>query len=478
MRKEYRSFILIIILFLLISLAYSMIVPVFNAPDEPFHFEYIRFLAKNKRLPNQKSKERSIGTEGFKPPLYYMVNAVFLSILSRDKASDIQLHNYRDIAGFFRNPYQGFRSDIYPPLNPDYIKWRQGTDRNMFLTTQADQFPFAGSIRVIHLLRILSVLLGALTILFIFKIAQAILPDHPNLALLAASICAFNPQFDFLSGSLNNDNLVILLATVSIWLLSRLIFSEPDHKKGIILFLGVFMGLGFLTKFNLSGVLLVVLAGIIYHSWVAGENRFRRLCMNLFLFLGPFICITGWYFIRNVLIYGINDPLGWRLQAIQNPGLAMPAHIRGMFFRKIFLQRLFTSFWGQFDWLTISLPHWTYWIYGIISVTGIVGLVIALTSKGDQKRFKICILFYLAILIISMACLIILNLTFLSAQARLIFPAISGICIFIALGMDWLGRHLARWTRIKGVVLIYGFIGMLILLDIYTLLWVIYPVYR
>ncbi|MGA1791111.1 MAG: hypothetical protein ACMUIM_06475, partial [bacterium] len=211
MTKQSRSFILIIILFLLISLAYSMVVPVFNAPDEPFHFEYIRFLAKNKRLPNQKIEERSISTEGFNPPLYYLVNAVFLGLLSGDKASDIQLHTYRDIAGFFQNPYKGFRSDIYPPLNPDYIKWRQGTERNMFLTTRADQFPYAGSIRVIHLLRILSVLMGALTILFIFKIAQAILPDHPNLALLAVSICAFNPQFNFLSGSLNNDNLVILL---------------------------------------------------------------------------------------------------------------------------------------------------------------------------------------------------------------------------------------------------------------------------
>jgi flagellar basal body-associated protein FliL len=476
--KQSRSFILIIILFLLISLAYSMIVPVFNAPDEPFHFEYIRFLAKNKRLPNQKIEERSISTEGFNPPLYYLVNSVFLSLLSGDKASDIQLHNYRDIAGFFRNPYKRFRSDIYPPLNPYYIKWRQGSDRNMFLTTQADQFPFAGSIRVIHLLRVLSIFLAALTILFIFKIAQAILPDHPYLALLAVSVCAFNPQFNFLSGSLNNDNLVILLATIAIWLLTRLIFSEPDHEKGIILLLGVFIGLGFLTKFNLSGVLLVVLAGIIYHSWVAGENRFRRLCMNLSLFLGPLICITGWYFVRNVLIYGINDPLGWQLQAIQNPGLVMPAHIRGMFFRKVFFQRIFTSFWGQFDWLTISLPHWTYWIYGIISMTGILGLVIALGGKGHHKRFKICILLYLAIFILSLAGLIILNLTFLSAQARLIFPAISGICILIALGMDWIGRHLAGWTRIKGIILIYAFIGMLVLMDIYTLIRVIYPVYR
>ena len=156
----------------------------------------------------------------------------------------------------------------------------------------------------------------------------------------------------------------------------------------------------------------------------------------------------------------------------------MPTRIRGLFFRKVFFQRLFTSFWGQFDWLTISLPHWAYWIYGIISVTGILGLVIALGRKSHQKGFKICILFYLAILIISMAGLIILNLTFLSAQARLIFPAISGICIFIALGIDWIGKHLSRWIRIKGIILIYGFVGMLILLNIYTLFCVIYPVYR
>jgi len=473
-----RQFICVMILFLIISLAYSMVIPAFNAPDEPFHFEYIQFLALNRHLPNQTIEERSISTEGFNPPLYYMINALTLSLISKNKASDIQIHSYQDIVDFHRFPYQGFRSNIYPPLNPNYIKWGRGKDRNMFLTTQEDRFPFSGRIRIIHLLRIMSVLMGALTILLIFKTAQNLLPENPNLALLATSICAFNPQFNFLSGSINNDNLVILFATLSICLLTKFMLSEDGKTKWTVVWIGFFIGLGLITKLNIASIAVISMIGIIDVSLAERKRKFKNLIIHFILFFVPIAITSGWYFVRNVGIYGINDPLGWRLQAIQNPGLLMPDRIRSMFFKKIFFQRLFTSFWGQFDWLTIHLPNWGYWIYGLISVMGILGLFLFLLRRKYSRRIKICILLYLGAFLMALGNLILMNFTFISAQARLIFPVLVCIGIFIGMGIASVFEYLSGRLKMKWPIAEFLFMAFLIALDVYALFWVIYPVYR
>jgi len=441
-------------------------------------FEYIQFLAKNKSLPNQTIENKSISTEGFNPPLYYFIKAIFLSFLSQNKAADIKIHNHQDIAHFYNDPSKGFRPEIYPPLNSNYVKWRQGKDKNMFLTTKEDKFPFSGSVRVLHLLRLISVFLGCLTIIFIFKTIHIIFPNNKNLSLLAASLCAFNPQFNFLSGSLNNDNLVVLWATLAIWLLTKLMLNEYKDQKKVMIFLGLCIGFGFITKVNLSGIALIVVMGIIYKSLAERQKKFKHLFRNLLLFIGSIGIISGWYFVRNVYMYGWNDPLGWRLQAIQNPSLILPAQYRGVFFKNIFFQRLFISFWGLFDWLTISLPRWAYWIYGLISLIGIVGLSVAFWEKDHSKRIKMCFLLYLVAIFVTIANLVILNFTFLSAQARLIFPVMLCICMFMALGIDSAIQYVAGRFKMKANILVYGFIMLLISLDLYALVLVIYPIYR
>jgi len=478
MKKSYTQLLLILTLFLILATAYSFVVPVFNAPDEPFHFEYIHFLARNGRLPDQTSEDHAISTEGFNPPMYYLLNAPFLHLLSRDNAADIRIHSHQDIVNFFQNPYRGFRDDIFPPLNPHYIKWRRGSERNMFLTTPEDRFPFSGSIRVIHLLRIISVLLGAMTILFIYKTAHLLLPESQWFAALTAALCAFNPQFNFLSGSLTNDNLVILFSTVSIFLLTRLILAEQGIQRGTVALLGTSIGMGLISKVNISGVVLMAMIGIIYRALTTKGQRIRNLLISLLLFLGPIVCIAGWFFVRNISIYGLSDPFGWHLQAIQNPGLVLPAQWRGMFFRRIFFQRLFTSFWGQFDWLTILLPVWAYVIYGIVSLTAIWGFLAFLLGRNLRRGTKTCILLYLGIILVSLANLIYLNFTFESSQSRLLFPAMTGFCILMALGIAFLLWRLSCFIKIKMPLVIAAFILFLMGLDIYTLFRIIYPIYR
>lgn len=482
MNKKNWRVIIIIVLFVAISLAYSIIIPVFNAPDEPFHFEYIRYLAKTKSLPNQAREKEAISTEGFNPPLYYFINAIFLNLFSKDNASDIRINNFKDIARFYRNPSSRFRQEIYPPLNPNYVKWGRGRDKNMFLVTEEDRFPFSGSIAVIHLLRIIAILFGAFTVFFTFKTAQLLLPQNEDMAIIAVSLCALIPQFNFLSGSLNNDNLVILFSALSIWLLTKYILFEHDRQRIMVTFLGIFTGLGLITKRNICAVLPAIVIGITYKSLAGGTDTFKKrvkdLVINLCLFSMPIAAIAGWFSVRNIIIYGIKDPLGWGLRGIQNPGLLMQDKFRGLFFKKVFFKRLFTSFWGLFDWLTIPLPKWAYFIYGIISLSGILGLFVAFIKKGVHTKIKICSILYLVIISVAIANLIILNFTFISAQARLILPAITCFCIFFAMGIDSTIKYIAGLIKIKTDIFVNAFIIILLGLNLYALIFIIYPVYH
>lgn len=468
----HRDIALVLVMFIICSGIYSFVLPIFNAPDEPFHFEYIRFLSENKRLPDQTEKEMLISTEAFNPPLYYIVNAFFLSVLSTDNASDIGIHSYQELTRFYEKPYEGFRNSIYPPLNPNYKKFGWGREKNMFLTTEQDWFPFSGSIRVIHLLRIISVIFGALTIFFTYKTARIITPDSTNIALLSASLCAFNPQFNFLSGSLNNDNLVILFATISIWLLTKFLLEE-NHSSKLMITMGISLGLGLITKVNIAFLILLCIICIILNYMRGKEKDLSGLVWNIGYLIVPILIISGWFFVRNIYLYGLDDPLGWRLRAIQNPELVLNAQNRIRFFQQLFFQQLFTSFWGRFDWLTIPLPYWAYWIYAIISMIGVFGITLGL----KKERLRTITLFYLIAILMAIISLVVLNLNFSSAQARLIFTVIAPLCLFISMGFNNIVESLGFMGKNAKISLWY-FILMLLGLNIYTLIMVIYPVYR
>ncbi|MEW6379804.1 MAG: glycosyltransferase family 39 protein [bacterium] len=477
---------LIIMLFILLALAYSLVVPIFNAPDEPFHFEYIRFLAMQKKLPNQTVKDLSITTEGFNPPLYYLIGAGALGLLSGNRASDIGIHNEQDLAQFYYYPEAGFSERIYPPLNPGYIKWgKGGRERNMFLTTSQDRFPFSGSIRVIHLLRLISVLIGALTVLFILKTAEILFPDHKSIALLSACLCAFNPQFTFLSGALNNDNLVTMFSAISLYLLTGLVLSERDNPRRLTA-LGAAIGLGLISKVNISFLVVISIIGVIYQTIASDPSRkLVRVIRNLALLLIPMAIISGWYFVRGVSLFGVDDPLGWKLQAIQNPDLVMPARIRTQFLTRAFAPMLFTSFWGQFDWLTIKLPLWIYGIYGLISLAGLAGVAFFLASGIRRKlwrereiRVTVCLELFLAAILLAVTNLVILNWNFIAAQGRLIFPVMAPLCIFMAMGVSSGLNSISRLLRVRQELVTYAFLVLLIGLNLYSLIGIIYPVYR
>ena len=94
-------------------------------------------------------------------------------------------------------------------------------NKNLVIHTEREAFPWRGTALAVHLIRFLSVLLGASAVYLTYLLALEVAPRRSDLALTAAALVAFNPMFLFISGSVNNDNLIVPLATLILWLVVR-----------------------------------------------------------------------------------------------------------------------------------------------------------------------------------------------------------------------------------------------------------------
>jgi len=470
--RPWRSAALPVLGFTLLALGHAAIVPVFAAPDEPFHFAYVRHLARHGTLPDQTDPAGRVGPEGMGPPLYYAVLALGLRVLDPDLGAGLVVHDQADVARFVARPEAGMPAGPRPALNPAYVKWRRGDEPNMFLRMAEDRFPWSGPARTVHWLRLLSVLCGAVTVWLVHRTARVVWPERADLAGLATALVAFDPQLAFLAGSINNDNGVIVLSAAALLLLTRqLVLPEPPKREQWGL--GVLIGAALLCKTN-AAFLVPLAAGVLaWRSRTAGGwPAFARGAARVG---APVVALAGWFVVRGALLYGPADPLGFGLRAEQNPDLVLPPALRGAFLTEVFPARLFQSWWGLFDWVSLPMPEPLYLFYGVLTGLGVAGAIVRHASGDAGERERPAVVLYAAALVLALGGLLYLNLTFHSAQARLLFPVLPGVAIGLAGGLDTALRSALgeRGAAVAGAVLIGG----LAVLSAAVLVFVLAPVY-
>ena len=177
--------------FLGIAGVFAWLVPPFEAPDEPAHFDYANFVARNRALPNQFDERRRVSGEGHQPPLYYLAASLVVRALDRNAA--VEVHVVSNPAHAWNS---GVRSDV------PYFQH----DGQSAFPTVADRRAFYG-------LRMLSIAMGLGTLLALDRMSHLAVRD-PRGRLLALLFAATLPQFLFITASINNDNLANLLAAL------------------------------------------------------------------------------------------------------------------------------------------------------------------------------------------------------------------------------------------------------------------------
>ena len=202
----------IVALFVILATWVSLIVPIFEAPDESAHYLQADFIARTWQLPTLDYTNPH--DEYHQPPLYYWLNAIWINV-----------------AGL-PNPDPFLQANPAAAISDTASFGNKNAYRHNFM---AEAWPWRGAVLAVHLGRFTSIVLAALTVWFAYKIGGQVFPQQSSLALFITALVALNPQFIFISASLNNDNLATLLVTVSIWFALRLALQASLTWSDVII---------------------------------------------------------------------------------------------------------------------------------------------------------------------------------------------------------------------------------------------------
>lgn len=425
--------ILILAVFVVLGVVYSLVTPVFEAPDEIQHFFYAAHLADGNGLPRQDPAHPALwAQEGSQPPLYYALAALLIAPVDTADAEAL----------LWENPHAA----LGDPLRL--------SNKNHIVHTDREAWPYRNTALAIHLVRGLTVLLGAATVLFVYLLGRALLPAAPRLALAAAALTAFTPQFVFISSSASNDSLIILLSTITAWWTVRLArrpASRPgtphrhpergngaDFRGGLsdYALLGLVLGAAALTK--LSGIALWVLAGGVLGVIGLRRGALRHTFGGLSVTFAVALAVAGWWYWRNWRLYGDLTGLSAMLAIVG--GWPHPLGWRDLIGQ---FQGLRISYWALFGWFNIPLPDWVYRVWDGMTLLALLGL--PLLWRRDERevapRDRIWLLVPLAWFAVLLASLVRWTLLTPGMQGRLLYPAAWAINLLLVLG--W-----SRWAEL------------------------------
>jgi len=437
---------IILAVYLLLATAYSIASPIFETPDEINHVYFIKHLAETHRLPvletGEKEEGQAIyGQEGGQPPLYYAIGATIVSGLARDEGRPAS------------NPH----ANIGAP--------RQPGNKNVFIHGPNETWPWRGMTLVVHWLRFFSILLGAGTVFFVWKIVRGLFPEQEALALAAAAFVAFLPQFLFISAAVTNDNLIIFLSAFILWLILWLFGRDfrraPDWPEALLL--GMFLGFAALSK--LSGLYLWGLAGLVYVIHMQTRQAWREALPSALLTgLTAFAIASPWYW-RNWRLYGDPTALTPFLQIVGHR--QTPVRFRTEF------QGLRISMLGLFGWFNVPLPEMVYRAWDAFLAVSAIGFLQGVWRRRFNLRplrryaFLLLLALWLGVML---AALIRWTSITPGTQGRLLFPAIASLGVLSMLGWrEWLPNS-GWWLALPPAALLT--------ISIYSVAWVIPAAYR
>jgi 4-amino-4-deoxy-L-arabinose transferase-like glycosyltransferase len=405
---------IIVTIFCALGVIHSVVVPLFEAPDEIWHFSFVRVLATRRALPAQPTEGKNVWLrEAGQPPLYYVVAAPFVAPLDTS-----------DFPGFVR-----FNA-AHPAVTPGI----QNEVTNIFIHTPHEEFPYRGAVLAVHIVRLLSVLWGAGTVVGADLLAREVVPDRPGVALVTAAITAFNPHFVFISSVVNNDVCAACVCTFGLWLAVRLGRQRRFRRLGTVrndgglrepVALGLVLGLALLTKMSALALLPLVLLTLGLTWW--WERNARASLVRGAVVFGLAGLVGAWWYVRNWLLYG--DPLAWGVWMMDLPVVPIgPVELVRQF------GHVATSYWSPYEGL---FPQPVFWALGLLGVLAVVGWVRMIVRRDVRTTVNVDGLLLTGVWFLMLfASLIQYMITTPSDEGRLLFPGIAALSLLLGLGLE------------------------------------------
>jgi hypothetical protein len=424
-------------LFGTLLLAYSLLTPLGEAPDEAAHADLILHLATGRPYPNYDGRNLGQAVQ-FGSSLYRPLPGKKV-LRPEDAPSRTQRQDFEDFGG---DAAGGTPNSIlqHPPL---YYRITSAVLRvERFLLPGTNLPPLD---REWSLLRVISVLMP----LPILAWASARRLGAADTVAIAASIVPLCiPQLLHSGSTINNDILFNLCGAVLALLLAGVLRGDRSVRTGALV--GLALGAALLTK--AFGTVFVPWVAVVYLVAFLRQRAWRPALTGLATAAVVSFAVAGWWWVRNVVRYGKLSPTptdSTLTTSLRPPGFHPDA---GEWARK-FAPWIVERFCGWFGWFTARLDLPVIVLASAVAVVGLVAVLVPSRDGGERVRptpmEAIVLLVPLAGLLAFVAVRSYSRYRTTSAfvfiQGRYLLGAAIPVAVVIAAGLYRLAR---RWTPV------------------------------
>jgi 4-amino-4-deoxy-L-arabinose transferase-like glycosyltransferase len=456
---------------LLNGIAWGLITPLFQTPDEAGHVAYVQYVAETGKPPTGRS-----GLSHFSPQERELLNSLRWKNVQRRKDDRVpgtatyqkRLERAVDSPAS-RQSEGGYTTDTNNP--PLYYFSAAAVYHLSPWTALPDR---------IHLLRLFSALLAAVTVLFVFLFLRELLSSTPWAWTVGALAIAFQPMFGFTSSGVTSDT-VLYLASAGIFYLFALAFRRGlTPRRGVAI--GALAAVGLLSKLNMLGLAPGILFGLLVLVLKSDGDRRPQAIRGALAALGVVAVPVITYMALNSTVWDRSlwfgtsgvPPLSPILPGKHQTGEAgllnaasymwqfylprLPFMDQDFFSVYQFRQTWFNGFIGQFGWLDFGFPQWVYnWslalALGLLALVGrqLVSFRYVLRSRLWELATYLMLTFGLLVLIAGVSYVARLEGVPGYEQPRYLFPLLALYGALVALAARGAGK---RYGPVVGVLIV------------------------
>jgi predicted membrane protein DUF2142 len=446
------------------AVAWSIITPPFQVPDEPEHVAYVKVLAEANRLPTQSGKfslEEGVALEDLRLQTV-AEQPENQSISSRAQQEKLE----RDL-----------KRDDGPPEEGAEYAGVAASQPPLYYALEAIPYTLGRGgtlLDRIELMRLLSALMGGLTALFTFLFVREALPRVSWPWTVGGLGVALVPLLGFMSGAVNPDSMLYAVTAAVFYALARGFRRGLSRASAITL--GALIAIGLMTKLNFVGIVPGALLGLVVLSVredrTLGRAAYVSLALALAVAISPAVVYVLAHVASGAPALGIvssaihftrGSPLKeisyiWQLYLPRLPG--MHQDFAGIFTAK---QIWFKGYVGLYGWLDTPFPGWVYEL-ALLPAAVIAALCLReLVAGAGVVRARVAELAVYCVICVGLMALIgadsYLRFPSVNAeygQVRYLLPLVPLLGVVLALAARGAGK---RWGPLVGAVIILLFLG-------------------
>ncbi len=369
-RVEWLLIGLLLLIFLIKGVVWSLALPLWQGPDEEDHFNVIQFIGELGRLPDTDDT--------------FLVDEV---ALSRQLADVGRLPYAPEQRQAFSDSAEGLNESAFAELPPETRtsfelgmvgKLNKATPLWYALASVPYRLLDGDLLWRAQVQRLFSLLMSSGIVVVAYLTAALLFPTRPAMRLTIPILVAFHPMITQITAVVSVDGFYFLCYSILIYLSVRIFRDGFDWRYGLAV--GLMFAVGVLTKPTLNGYAPLI-ALLVLIDWIRGKGRRWSVFWGAVVMGIAIVIPLGWWMLRSLRI---NDDLfyfnpvleGHRI--IQNPFYDYGIVQHAIDYYQSVWGGIFITWWGHFGWIDTALPPLVYDVLRVLTWAAMAGLALGL----------------------------------------------------------------------------------------------------